>query len=59
MVSTLQNLDLLHYYEGEHIVLLTKKVLDRHARSVKNWKDKIDPALIQWIPKDWKIRGTY
>ena len=59
MVSTLQNLDLLHYYEGKHILRLTKKVLDGHGRFVEKWKDKIDPAFIQWAPQDWKKRGTW
>ena len=59
VVSTLQNMNLVQYYKGQYVICLSEEVLERHARSMKKRKIRIDPKCIKWTPKDWSKRGKW
>jgi len=50
ILHTLQNLDLLKYYKGQHIICLSQKNLDYYAKSSKKNRIKIDSKYLQWTP---------
>ena len=58
-ISTLQHLNLIHYYKGQYIVSLSPEILDGHARAMAKRKVRIDPRCVRWIPKDWTRRGKW
>ena len=59
VVATLQYLQLIHYYKGQHIISLSQEVLDHHHKSMSKRKIRIDPRCIRWTPKDWSRRGKW
>ncbi|KAJ7569256.1 hypothetical protein O6H91_01G106100 [Diphasiastrum complanatum] len=51
IVSTLQPLNLIRYWKGQHIISVSPKMLDEHLKNVTsqpNWV--IDPAKLHWTP---------
>lgn len=50
ILHTLQNLDLLKYYKGNHIICLKPENLEYHEKNMKKKKTRIDPNCLQWIP---------
>jgi len=59
VISTLQHLNLIHYYKGQYIICLSREVLSSHARSMSRKKLRIDPKHLHWTPKDWSKRGKW
>ena len=51
--STMEVNDLLMYYKGEYIYVLSDEAVKSHKRSVEKRKMRIDPKCIQWKPKDY------
>ena len=51
IISTLQSLNLIKYWKGQHIISVTPKVIEEHLNK-KQKKDevKIDPKAIHWAP---------
>ena len=47
VLHTIQALDLLKYYKGDHIILLSKKALDNFE---KRKPSMLDPNALQWTP---------
>lgn len=50
IIHTLQALDALRYHRGQHVIVLSEKVLDDHERLQKKIKCRIDPKCLQWTP---------
>ena len=59
VVSTLQHLNLIHYYKGQYVLSLSKDVMESHARSMSKRKRYIDAKFLHWTPKDWSKRGKW
>lgn len=59
IVSTLQALNILKYYKGNHIICVTDQILDKHLSSIKRRPYRIEPSKIQWTPIDWAKRGKW
>ena len=59
VVSTLQYLNLVHYYKGQYVICLSRDVLGRHEHSMTKRKVRIDSKCIKWTPKDWSKRGKW
>ncbi|GFS67326.1 histone acetyltransferase KAT5 [Nephila pilipes] len=57
VISTLQYLNLIHYYKGQYIITLTKDVLEAYERAVAKRATRIDSQALHWTPKDWSKRG--
>eukprot|EP01090_Pellita_catalonica_P019164 TRINITY_DN640_c0_g1_i1.p1 TRINITY_DN640_c0_g1~~TRINITY_DN640_c0_g1_i1.p1 ORF type:complete len:249 (-),score=25.79 TRINITY_DN640_c0_g1_i1:40-786(-) len=51
IITTLQSLNLIKYWKGQHIISVTPKVLQDHTKrmSRKNQRN-IDPKLLHWTP---------
>lgn len=59
VVSTLQYLNLVHYYKGQYVICLSPEVLERHEHSMVKRKVRIEAKCIKWTPKDWSKRGKW
>ncbi|CAL1278060.1 unnamed protein product [Larinioides sclopetarius] len=59
VISTLQYLNLIHYYKGQYIITLTKEVLEAYQRAVAKRTIRIDSQALHWTPKDWSKRGKW
>lgn len=59
VISTLQYLNLIHYYKGQYIITLTKEVLEAYNRAVAKRMIRIEAQSLHWTPKDWSKRGKW
>lgn len=50
IVSTLQSLNLIKYWKGQHIISVTPKVIEEHLRQNAKQTVKIEPTKIHWTP---------
>jgi len=56
IISTLQSLNLIKYWKGQHVICVTPKLIEEHLKNhPKKDNMEIDPSKIKWIPpKDRK-----
>ncbi|KAG7195034.1 Histone acetyltransferase [Scheffersomyces spartinae] len=54
ILHTLTTLQMLRYYKGQHIIVLTEKIMDLYEKLVKKIKEKkkheLEPSRLQWTP---------
>ena len=50
ILHTLQAIDALRYHRGQHIIVLSEKMLDDWEKMQKKIKCRIDPKCLQWKP---------
>lgn len=50
IISTLQSLNMVKYWKGQHVICVTPKTVEEHLKSSQFEKPKImvDPSMIQW-----------
>jgi histone acetyltransferase HTATIP len=53
VISTLNHLNLMLYYKGQYIIVVTNDQIDAHRRAIVKRTIRIDPRRIVWQPKDW------
>ena len=51
-MSTLQALNLVKYWKGQHVICVTPKLIEEHLQTNRYQPPKIsvDPACLRWIP---------
>ena len=59
MLYTLQKANLIHYYKGQHILTLSKELLEKYEKQTAKRTIKIDPKCLHWSPKDWSKRAKW
>jgi histone acetyltransferase HTATIP len=50
ILHTLQAIDALRYHRGQHIIVLSEKILDDWEKVQKKIKCRVDPKCLQWTP---------
>ena len=50
ILQTLQSLNLIRYHKGQHVLALTPKILEDHAKAMQKQTIKIDPKCLHWTP---------
>jgi histone acetyltransferase MYST1 len=50
IVATLQHLNLIKYYRGQHIISVTQKVIDEHLKQSNRNAFKVDQKALHWTP---------
>jgi len=51
IISTLQSLNLIRYWKGQHIISVTPQVLEDHLKlSTRKNRRFIDPEMLKWTP---------
>ncbi|EFA83082.1 HAM group protein [Heterostelium album PN500] len=50
IISTLQSLNLIRYWKGQHIISVTPKAIEEHLKIYAKQSSRIDPKCIHWAP---------
>lgn len=50
VISTLQSLNLIKYWKGQHIISVTPKIIEEHMKRNSKQQLRIKPHLIHWTP---------
>ena len=52
IVSTLQALNMVKYWKGQHVICVTPKLVDEHMRSAEYRKPRltVDTDYLRWAP---------
>ncbi|KAH3767691.1 HAM group protein [Pelomyxa schiedti] len=53
IISTLQSLNLIRYWKGQHIISITPKVIEEHYKSLARQAYRIDTSKIHWVPHNF------
>lgn len=56
VIYTLNNLNIVNYIRGQHIICLNRDTIARHEAAMKKRSIRIDPKCLTWTPKDWSKR---
>jgi histone acetyltransferase MYST1 len=57
IISTLQSLNLIKYWKGQHIISVTPKVIDEHLKNNSKNQQKIEPKNLHWAPPVQPLSG--
>jgi histone acetyltransferase MYST1 len=51
-VSTLQTMNMVKYWKGQHVICVTPKLVDEHIKSAQFKKPRltVDTSAIKWSP---------
>jgi histone acetyltransferase MYST1 len=50
IISTLQSLNLIKYWKGQHIISVTPKIIEEHLKKANKNTQFIDPTKLHWTP---------
>jgi len=50
IISTLQSLNLIKYWKGQHIISVTPKIIEEHLKNSNKQQWKIESKAIHWAP---------
>ena len=52
IVSTLQSLNMVKYWKGQHVICVTPKLVEEHLKSAQYRKPQItvDTSALRWTP---------
>lgn len=59
VVATLSYLNVLYYVKGQHVIYLSRDLIQSHQKAMDIRTLRIDPKLIHWKAKDWSKRGRW
>lgn len=59
VIATLKHLQLLLYYRGQHVIVLSDDIIKKHYANMRKRTVRIDPSKLKWTPKDWSKRGRW
>jgi len=52
IISTLQSLNMVKYWKGQHVICVTPKLVEEHMKTCQ-WKKPrliVDPCCLRWSP---------
>ena len=50
IISTLQSLNLIKYWKGQHIISVTPKIIEEHLKKTSKNTQSIDSSKLHWTP---------
>lgn len=52
IISTLQSLNMVKYWKGQHVICVTPKLVEEHIKSAQYKRPSItvDASLLRWAP---------
>jgi len=50
IISTLQSLNLIKYWKGQHVISVSPKIVDEHLRANARSSLRCDPEQLTWLP---------
>ncbi|CAH0386885.1 unnamed protein product [Bemisia tabaci] len=53
IISTLQSMNMVKYWKGQHVICVTSKLVEEHIKSAQYKRPKliVDPTALKWIPR--------
>ena len=55
IIATLQSLNLVRFWKGQHVISVSPKIVDEHLRTHAKSSLRCDPNLLTWqLPGPWK-----
>ena len=60
VLSTLQALNMVKYWKGQHVICVTPKVVEEHMKSAQYRKPllTVDTDFLRWAPPYKKLKNT-
>lgn len=59
VIATLQYQNVLQYYRGGYVLVLTSDIVTAFERAHSTRTVRIDRAFLKWTPRDWAKRGRW
>ncbi|XP_053209827.1 histone acetyltransferase KAT8-like [Panonychus citri] len=58
IISTLQSLNMVKYWKGQHVICVTSKLVEEHLKSAQYKKQRltVDVSCLRWIPPKKAIK---
>lgn len=58
IISTLQSLNMIKYWKGQHVICVTPKLVEEHLKSAQYRKPvlTVDTACLRWAPHNRKVK---
>lgn len=58
IISTLQSLNMVKYWKGQHVICVTPKLVEEHVKSSQYRKPvlTVDPECLRWAPPGRKVK---
>ncbi|KXJ27871.1 histone acetyltransferase KAT8 [Exaiptasia diaphana] len=58
IISTLQSLNMVKYWKGQHVICVTPKLVEEHVKSSQYRKPvlTVDPDCLRWAPPGRKVK---
>ncbi len=60
IINTLQSLNMIKYWKGQHVVCVTPKLVEEHLKSAEYRKPRllVDPEYLRWSPPTKKLKSS-
>jgi len=60
IISTLQSLNMVKYWKGQHVICVTPKLVEEHLKSAQYKKPRltVDPSTLRWTPPKKSCKNT-
>ena len=58
IINTLQSLNMVKYWKGQHVICVTPKLVEEHVKSAHYRKPvlSVDTSCLRWVPPGKKIK---
>jgi histone acetyltransferase MYST1 len=59
IINTLQSLNMVKYWKGQHVICVTPKLVEEHLKSAQYKKPRltVDPSALKWCPPKKVVSG--
>ena len=59
IISTLQSLNMVKYWKGQHVICVTPKLVEEHLKSAQYKRPRltVDPSALKWFPPKKAVSG--
>ncbi|CAH8856489.1 unnamed protein product [Trichobilharzia szidati] len=59
VIATLSHLNVLYYVKGQHVIYLSRDLIQAHQKAMQRRNLRVDSKLLNWKAKDWSKRGRW
>lgn len=59
VIATLSHLNVLYYVKGQHVIYLSRDLIQTHQKAMQRRNLRVDAKLLNWKSRDWSKRGRW
>ncbi|VDP55186.1 unnamed protein product [Schistosoma curassoni] len=59
VIATLSHLNVLYYVKGQHVIYLSRDLIQAHQKAMQRRNLRVDAKLLNWKSRDWSKRGRW